>query len=137
MLNIIVKIKETLLDKIKGIFNETNWMRIHLSEQHENDLTSRVNAKNNANERNGIDIRITAWDEINFNDIHKMINHASNWTNYFKNIFTEMISDCTKNSILSLMLTIGKCNDNIRDGHKITGSDYNEIHNLYNAIVGE
>ena len=133
----IVKIKETLLDKIKGIFNETNWMRIHLSEQHENDLTSRVNAKNNANERNGIDIRITAWDEINFNDIHKMINHASNWTNYFKNIFTEMISDCTKNSILSLMLTIGKCNDNIRDGHKITGSDYNEIHSLYNAIVGE
>lgn len=133
----IVKIKSVLLSKIKEIFNEPNWMRLHLSEQHENDLTSRVNAKNNANERNGSDIRINEWDEINFQDISKMINHASNWSDYFKSIFVQWIPDCNKNSIYMLIMTINRCSDNIRNGHKINGTDYNEIHKLYAAMNGE
>lgn len=127
----IIKIKEILKKQIKNIFNEKDWMRKHLSEQHENDLTSRINAKNNANARNGIDATVSVWDEITFTDISKMVEHASNWSQYFKDVFNSWVSGCTKNTIVSLLITISKCNDNIRDGHKITGSDYKQIHDLY------
>lgn len=133
----INKIKEVLIREIKSVFNEANWMRVHLSEQHENDLTVRVITKNNANERNGIQQRVDEWDEINFGDIKKIIEHASNWSAYFKEIFAKWLPEYNKLSILTLMMTINKCSENIRNGHKINGVDFAEINKLFKAIEEE
>lgn len=130
----INKIREALIREIKNIFNENNWMRLHLSEHHENELAVRVLTKNNANERNGIQQRVDEWEEINFEDIKKIIDHASNWSTYFKEIFTRYIPDCNKNYILTLMMTINKCSTSIRNGHKINGVDFREINRLFKAI---
>ena len=130
----IIKIKEILIKEIKAVFSEDNWMRLHLSEQHENELNNRVHAKNNANARNGIKQQIDEWDEINFEDIKKIIEFASNWSGYFKEMFNRWLPDYSKNSILTLMLTINKCSENIRNGHKINGTDFDEINKLFKAI---
>lgn len=133
----IASIKESLLNYLKSIFTEPCWMREHLSEKHENDLMSRINSKNNSNSRNGINEIITEWDEINFNDIGDIINYGSNWTMYFKTQFNEWIPDVNKNTVLSIIKTISKCSENIRNGHKISGPDYNEIDKLYKAMIGK
>lgn len=133
----IVRIKDFLIDRISNIFNEKNWMRHYLSEQQENELTNRINTTNNANARNGNNATVTVWEVMTFHDISKMIGYSSNWSKFFKEMFLEFNPDCTKNEIVSLMQVIGKCNDNIRDGHKISGTDYNQIHNLYQWIVKE
>lgn len=130
----IIKIKEILIKEIKAVFSEDNWMRLHLSEQHENELNNRVHAKNNANARNGIKQQIDEWDEINFEDIKKIIEFESNWSGYFKEMFNRWLPDYNKNSILTLMLTINKCSENIRNGHKINGTDFDKINKLFKAI---
>ncbi len=132
----IVKIKSLLIEKIKKIFSDNNWMRNYLSEDQENDITARVNSKNNTNERNGSSIRINEWDEINFLDISKMLAHGSNWTDYFKGMFSEWIPDSNKNSISVLLTTINKCNDNINNGHKINGNDFKAIETLFLSMIG-
>jgi DNA sulfur modification protein DndB len=132
----IVKIKALLIDSIKEIFTTSNWMRIHLSEQHENEITARVNSKNNTNARNGISTKVNEWDEINFSDISKIMNHASNWTTHFKELFNQWIPDSNKNTITVLLSTINKCYDNISNGHKINGNDFNEINKLYKSMFG-
>lgn len=133
----IAKIKQVLIDYMKEIFSKPNWMREYLSEQHENELTSRINSKNNSNSRNGINKVVTEWDEINYSDIHKIIGFSMNWTNFFKEKFLQWIPNANKNIVLSLMLTIEKCSNNIQNGHKISGTDYTEIDELFTAMTGE
>ena len=130
----IIKIREVLIREIKNKFTESNWMRLHLSEQHENDLSNRVHARNNANERNGISERTNEWNEMNFDDIKKIIDHSSNWTNYFKEIFINWAPEYNKLMVITLLMTIKKCEDKIKNGKKITGVDYFEINKLYKAI---
>ena len=133
----IGKIKDVLLNYIKSKFTRDDWKRVYLSEQHENDLTSRVAAKNNYNARNGIKKEVTEWDEINFKDIIDIINYGSNWTNLFKNIFNEWLPKENKNGILSLIKTINQCSENIRNGKNVFLGDYSEIEKLYNAMGGD
>ena len=130
----VIQIKKTLISNIQSIFHENNWMRKHLSEQHENELIGRIHAKNNAYERNGSAQRIDAWDEVGFGDIKKMVDHASNWSTYFKDLFAQWIPNCTKIAVMSLLTTIDRCNTNINGGHKINGNDYAEINKFYSAI---
>jgi DNA sulfur modification protein DndB len=133
----IIKIKQVLIENIKAIFSEPSWMREHISEELENDLTARVNSKNIANERKGINLKYNEWDEINFLDIQKMINHGSNWTKFFKELFNKWIPDSNKNTISVLIHTISRCYDSINNGSKINGTDFNEIHNFFNSIMGD
>lgn len=133
----IGKVRETLIDYLQSKFTTNDWKRAYLSEQHENELTSRVAAKNNSYSRSGINKEVTEWDEINFSDIYKIVNYGSNWTSFFKTIFNEWLPDCNKNDILSLIMSINRCSENIRNGHKISGTDYFQIEKLYNAMVGD
>ena len=133
----IVKIKEEIFDYLKTIFVSEDWMRKYLSESHENDLTGRINSKNISNSRNGINKTVTVWDELNFSDIHKIIGFSTNWSSFFKDKFSEWLPETNKNKVLSLILTINKCSDSIRNGHKISGTDYFAINELYKAMVGE
>lgn len=131
--SVIISIKEKLLSFTKRSFGEsTNWMRTYLSEQHENDLTNRVHAINNSNARNGDNRVVSARDILDFSDFKKIISQGSNWTNFFKNYFTEF----TKDKIVSLLDMINSSVIKIKNGHKITGTDYNDINNLYEKMNG-
>ena len=55
-----------------------------LAQQHESDLSHRINSKRIDNRRKGIKNEVNVWDEFNFTDLEKMINYGTNWTNYFK-----------------------------------------------------
>lgn len=131
----IIKIRTVLIQSIKNIFSEENWMRDHVSEELENEIKMRVTSKNISNERKGISVKIDEWEEINFTDIQKIINHASNWTNHFKELFSKWIPEVNKNTITVLIQTLGKCHDSINNGSKINGNDYNEIFRFYTAIM--
>ncbi len=133
----IAKIKDILLNYLKTVFTENDWKRKYLSEKQENDLMNRINSRNISNSRSGIDETVDEWDEINLNDMAEIINFSANWTTFFKSKFNEWTPNANKNAVLSIIKTISKCSDNIRNGHKITGTDYQEIERLYKSMLGE
>lgn len=135
----IALIKKRLIDYLKEKFgNESHkWMRKVLSEQHENELTARINSKNNYNDRNGIEGSVCVWDVIDFNDFKKMITTERNWSSYFKEYFTKFDPSYTKVFVASLLDTINTCNSRINNGNKITGNDFSQIKALYEKMVGD
>ena len=122
---------------MKEVFPSDDWMRKHLSEQHENELTSRVLAKNNSFARNGSEQKVTVWDELTFQDINKIISHSSNWSLYFKDKFTKWNKEYTKNDIQDMITTLNTCSQRVKNGQKINGADYHQINKLYSAIMNE
>lgn len=132
-------LKKRLIDYLKEKFgNESHkWMRKVLSEQHENELTARINSKNNYNDRNGIEGSVCVWDIIDFNDFKKMITTERNWSSYFKEYFTKFDPSYTKVFVASLLDTINTCNSRINNGNKITGNDFSQIKALYEKMVGD
>lgn len=132
-------IKERLIEYLKEKFgNESDkWMRKVLSEQHENELTARINSKNNYNDRNGIEGSVCVWDVIDFNDFKKMITTGQNWSSYFKEYFAKFDLSYTKDFIVSLLDTISTSKSRINNGNKITVNDFSQIKALYEKMVGD
>lgn len=136
---LISKIKKMLISFSKEKFekNSKKWMREILSEQHENELTSKVNNKNNSNERKGIYTTVTEWDVIEFSDFKRIMSTGSNWTNYYKDFFISLDSSYTKDKILSLIDTIISSDGKIKNGHKITGTDFVQINDFCKKMEGK
>ena len=134
----ILSIKEKMLSLIKeSIGKSDNWMRIYLSEQHENDLTSRVHSTNNSSARNGRDVIVNEWDIMDFVDFKKIVSQGTNWTNYFKPYFMSLNQTYNKDKIVSVLDMINSSELKIKNGHKISGTDYNEIHKLCSSMNGD
>lgn len=133
----IVAIKKFLIDFTKSIFPEDDWLTLHAAEDHEKDLTSRVNNKIIANRRNGINAEVSAWTELTILDISKIIQNGANWSDYYKDMFKSHGLDITKVELVTRLRTINDLEIKINNGTHITLTNYNELKSLYDAILGE
>ena len=62
---------------------------------------------------------------------------GSNWTNYYKDFFISLDSSYTKDIVLSLIDTIISSDGKIKNGHKITGTDFVQINDFYKKMEGK
>ena len=135
--NEIVAIKKFLIDYTKSIFPEEDWLSIHVAEDHEKDLASRISNKIIANRRNGIVAEVNAWTELTILDIAKIIQNGSNWSDHYKEMFKTHNLDETKVEMITKLRTISELETKINNGTHITLSNHNEIKSFHNAILEE
>ena len=133
----IVAIKAFLVDFTRKIFPEEDWLSLHAAEEHEKELTARVNNKAIANRRNGIAAEVNAWTELTILDVVKILQNGANWSDYYKDMFKSHGVDATKVEIVTKLRTIHDLEIKINNGTHITLTNYNELKALYSAIIGE
>lgn len=133
---LINEIRFALIEFTKATFNEDNWMSLHLSEAHEKDLTMRINNKQIANTRNGINTQVSVWDEITLEDIQKIIGNGSNWSNNYQEYFSSHGVDSTKVAMIANLKTIYDHEKSIQMDKHITKSQFKNIEELYDKLIG-
>lgn len=131
-------IKKELINYAQTVFTEEDWMRKHLSQEHEISLVNRKNEKLIGISRSGVDNpTVEIWDLLTLEDMREIIGNGTNWSEYFKEYFVSHGIDMTKIDLLSELKTMVGFEKNVEAGTKITRTNYQAIDDLNKKLTGE
>jgi len=137
-LNEILHIKGNIINNTKKKLQaKLDWENIYFPEDLSIKLNQKVTVQNIKNKRSGIKADLDVWDVIDFDDLCKIFNYKSNWSNLFKDMFVENGINQTRLDIVSAIKSIQASESKINNGKQITKTEYEMINAFYKRIKGE
>lgn len=134
----IISIKESLIRIIRQkMLNLIDWENVYFPEELSIKLNQKITAQRIKNQRSGIEQDISIWDVFEFDDVCKMFNYKSNWSNLFKESFATSTVSYTRIEIVNMIKSIQLSESKINNGKQITKSEFSMIHDFYQKIKGD
>ena len=133
----VKRVIEYLRDITRFAFDEPGWKAKHMSNDHQDDFSSRIVKMQNAKERNGDYTSIDEWGELTLHDIIKIIGFSTHWSDVYKSQISTLGMNTTKAEFVALLTSINAIYEKITLGKSVTLSEYNQVCTISNLLAKE